>query len=125
MKRRNRVHRLGQQRPVHVFHFVASGTSEQGMLDLLKFKTSLFAGVLDGGQDEVYMGGTRLKRFMELEGLVAARAAKLRMEHSASFAPRARLFEPIIDGPARRRNCLATFGRSGANEFDRRDECHR
>jgi hypothetical protein len=65
---------LGQQRPVHVFHFVASGAIEQGMLDLLKFKKSLFAGVLDGGQDEVFMGGTRLKPFMELEGLVAARS---------------------------------------------------
>jgi hypothetical protein len=64
-QRVGRVHRLGQQRPVHVFHFVASGTIEQGMLELLKFKQSLFAGVLDGGQDEVFMGGTRLKRFME------------------------------------------------------------
>jgi hypothetical protein len=25
----------------------------------------MFAGVLDGGQDEVFLGGTRLKRFME------------------------------------------------------------
>ncbi len=35
------------------------------MLNLLAFKKSMFSGVLDGGQDEVFMGGTRLTRFME------------------------------------------------------------
>lgn len=35
------------------------------MLDVLKFKKSLFAGVLDGGEEEVFLGGTRLKKFME------------------------------------------------------------
>ncbi len=64
-QRIGRVHRLGQQRPVRVIHFVAQGTIEEGMLSLLEFKKSVFSGVLDGGQDEVFMGGTRLKRFME------------------------------------------------------------
>lgn len=35
------------------------------MLSLLSFKQSLFTGVLDKGQDEVFLGGTRLKRFMD------------------------------------------------------------
>ena len=35
------------------------------MLSVLAFKKSLFAGVLDGGENEVFLGGTRLKRFME------------------------------------------------------------
>ena len=35
------------------------------MLSLLSFKKSMFAGVLDGGRDEVFLGGTRLKRFMD------------------------------------------------------------
>ena len=35
------------------------------MLDLLSFKKSLFEGVLDGGQNEVFLGGSRLKKFME------------------------------------------------------------
>ncbi len=64
-QRIGRVHRLGQHRPVRVVNFVAQGTIEEGMLGLLQFKKSVFAGVLDGGQDEVFMGGTRLKRFME------------------------------------------------------------
>jgi superfamily II DNA or RNA helicase len=64
-QRIGRVHRLGQHRPVRVVNFVAQGTIEHGMLSLLAFKKSLFAGVLDGGQDEVFLGATRLKRFME------------------------------------------------------------
>jgi SNF2 family DNA or RNA helicase len=64
-QRIGRVHRLGQHRPVRVVNFVAQGTIEHGMLSLISFKKSLFAGVLDGGQEEVFLGGTRLKRFME------------------------------------------------------------
>ncbi len=64
-QRIGRVHRLGQRQPVRVLNFVAEGTIEQGMLSLLKFKKSLFAGVLDGGEKEVFLGGSRLTRFME------------------------------------------------------------
>ncbi len=64
-QRIGRVHRLGQHHPVRVVSFVAQGTIEHGMLSLLSFKRSLFAGVLDGGEDQVLLGGTRLKRFME------------------------------------------------------------
>ena len=64
-QRIGRVHRIGQSKPVRVVNFIAQGTIEHGMLDVLSFKKSLFAGVLDGGQDEVFLGGTRLKRFME------------------------------------------------------------
>jgi superfamily II DNA or RNA helicase len=63
-QRIGRVHRLGQHRPVRVVNFVAQGTIEHGMLSLLSFKKSLFAGVLEDGQDEVFLGGSRLKRFM-------------------------------------------------------------
>jgi len=61
------VHRLGQKQPVRVVNFVAQGTIEEGMLSLLNFKRSLFAGVLDGGAKEVFLGGSRLNRFMEVE----------------------------------------------------------
>jgi len=64
-QRIGRIHRLGQHRPVRVVNFVAQGTIEHGMLSLLSFKQSLFSGVLDKGKDEVFLGGTRLKRFME------------------------------------------------------------
>lgn len=64
-QRIGRVHRLGQHRPVRVVHFIAKGTIEEGMLALLAFKSAMFTGVLDDGKDEVFLGGTRLKRFME------------------------------------------------------------
>ncbi len=35
------------------------------MLSVLAFKKQLFAGVLDGGETEVFMQGTRLSKFME------------------------------------------------------------
>jgi superfamily II DNA or RNA helicase len=64
-QRIGRVHRLGQHRPVRVVNFVAQGTIEHGMLSVLSFKQSMFAGVLDGGASEVFLGGSRLKRFMD------------------------------------------------------------
>jgi superfamily II DNA or RNA helicase len=64
-QRIGRVHRLGQSQPVRVVNFVAQGTIEEGMLGVLKFKKSLFAGVLDGGEKEVFLGGSRLTKFME------------------------------------------------------------
>jgi len=64
-QRIGRVHRLGQKRPVRVVNFIAKGTIEEGMLELLTFKRGMFTGVLDGGKKEVFLGGTRLKKFME------------------------------------------------------------
>jgi hypothetical protein len=64
-QRIGRVHRLGQTRGVQVINFVARGTIEEGMLSVLAFKQSLFAGVLDGGESEVVLQGTRLSKFME------------------------------------------------------------
>lgn len=52
-QRIGRVHRLGQKRPVQVVNFVSTGTIEEGMLSVIKFKKSLFAGALDGGDREV------------------------------------------------------------------------
>jgi superfamily II DNA or RNA helicase len=64
-QRIGRVHRIGQRRPVRVINLVAEGTIEHGMLSVLRFKKSLFAGVLDGGETEVFLGNTRLGRFLD------------------------------------------------------------
>jgi hypothetical protein len=68
------VHRLGQTRCVQVVNFVAQGTIEEGMLSTLAFKKSLFAGVLDGGDAEIFMEGTRLTKFMESVNAVTTRS---------------------------------------------------
>jgi hypothetical protein len=64
-QRIGRVHRMGQSRGVQVVNFVGQGSIEEGMLATLAFKKSLFAGVLDGGEHEVFMQGTRLSQFMK------------------------------------------------------------
>ncbi len=65
-QRIGRVHRIGQSRVVRVINFVSSGSIEERILGLLKFKKSLFAGALDeGGDDVVMIGESQLKRFMK------------------------------------------------------------
>jgi superfamily II DNA or RNA helicase len=64
-QRVGRVHRLGQHRPVQVYHFVSQGTIEHGMLNVLRFKSSVFAGVLDGGDKDVFLDKGKAKKFME------------------------------------------------------------
>ena len=64
-QRISRVHRLGQTRPVRVINFIAQGAIEHGMLGLLKFKQSMFSGVLDNGDNNVFMGDSRFNRFMK------------------------------------------------------------
>jgi len=64
-QRIGRVHRLGQAKSVQVVNFVAQGTIEEGMLSVLAFKKSLFAGVLDGGTSDISLSGTRLASFMK------------------------------------------------------------
>jgi hypothetical protein len=60
-----RIHRMGQARPVRIINFVSKGTIEEGMLSVLAFKRSLSAGILDGGNGEILLGGSRLTRFMK------------------------------------------------------------
>jgi len=60
-----RVHRLGQARRVQVVNFVAKGSIEEGMLSVLAFKRSLSEGILDGGNGEISLGGSRLNRFLK------------------------------------------------------------
>jgi superfamily II DNA or RNA helicase len=65
-QRIGRVHRLGQRRSVRVINFVSKASIEERMLDLLKFKKSLFSGALDeGGQDVVMIGENQIKRYMQ------------------------------------------------------------
>jgi superfamily II DNA or RNA helicase len=71
-----RVHRLGQKRPVQVINFVAKGSIEEGMLSVLAFKRSLSEGILDGGNGEISLGGSRLNRFLkEVESVTGTMGA--------------------------------------------------
>ena len=71
-----RVHRMGQTKPVRVVNFIASGTIEERLLSLISFKKSLFAGVLDGGENDVFMGESKFTKFMKTIEQVATPSAE-------------------------------------------------
>jgi len=64
-QRISRVHRLGQKTNVSVINFVSSGTIEHRMLGVLKFKSSLAQGVLDNGEDSIFMSDDKFREFMK------------------------------------------------------------
>ncbi|MBI5409814.1 MAG: DEAD/DEAH box helicase [Nitrospirae bacterium] len=65
-QRIGRVHRLGQHKTVRAINFVTSGSIEERILELLKFKKSLFAGALDSdGGDTVMIGESQFKKLMQ------------------------------------------------------------
>src|SRR5437016_1340811 len=105
-QRIGRVHRLGQRRPVQVVNFVAQGTIEEGMLSVLQFKKSLFAGVLDDGATEVFLGGSRLSKFLET------------VEKATGAIPEV----TVEEGPEEKEEAPATPVEAAAVEPDRESE---
>ena len=95
-QRIGRVHRLGQSRGVQVINLVAQGSIEEGMLSVLAFKTSLFKGVLDGGDGTVFMEGTRLSRFMKSVDAATAGMGVAEAATEVTSAPTL----PAGEGPA-------------------------
>lgn len=60
-----RVYRLGQNSNVSVINLISTGTIEHRMLSTLKFKSALAEGILDGGDDTIFLAEDRFKEFME------------------------------------------------------------
>ena len=61
-----RVHRMGQGKTVRVVNFVTRASIEERILDLLRFKKSLFTGALDDdGLDVVMIGQSGMEKFMQ------------------------------------------------------------
>lgn len=52
-QRIGRIYRLGQQNNIQVINLVTPYSIEEEMLGKLRFKTSMFEGVLDDGEDSV------------------------------------------------------------------------
>jgi superfamily II DNA/RNA helicase len=70
-QRISRIHRLGQKNHSTVINIIAAGTIEQRMLDVIAFKDSLAKGILDNGDDSVFMGESRFKSFIgEIEKII-------------------------------------------------------
>ncbi|ELR68837.1 hypothetical protein C900_05783 [Fulvivirga imtechensis AK7] len=60
-----RIYRLGQKKNVNIINMVSTGTIEHKMLDVLSFKSSLAKGILDNGDDSIFMEESRFKQFMK------------------------------------------------------------
>ena len=108
-QRIGRIHRMGQTRPVQIVNFVAKGTIEEGMLSVLAFKRSLSAGILDGGQSEISLGGSRLSRFMKdvenVTGRMGEGGAMVPAEEAGSVASAPA--EPPVDPAATGESAMA------------------
>jgi len=59
-----RVYRMGQKRSVQVVNLVAAHTIEHRMLGILKFKNAMFKGVLDDGEDAIFLSQSKFSNFM-------------------------------------------------------------
>ena len=70
-QRIGRIYRLGQQNNIQVINLVTPDSIEQGMLGKLRFKTSMFEGVLDDGEDSVFITDDKFSKMMEtVSGMV-------------------------------------------------------
>lgn len=63
-QRIGRIYRIGQQRNIQVYNLVAAHTFEEQMIGKLRFKTSMFEGVLDGGEDNIFRHESTFKQMM-------------------------------------------------------------
>ena len=63
-QRIGRIYRMGQERRVNVINLISIATLEHRLLDTLKFKASMAAGVLDNGEENIFLGEDRFKEFM-------------------------------------------------------------
>lgn len=113
-QRIGRVYRLGQARNVQVINLVAQGTIEESMLSLLAFKRSLSAGVLDGGDNAIFLEGSRLSQFMQRVDEVTATAAKTKPMPEA-ISPENETSAEAAHTPVKK-----SGGQSGKNAFTAR-----
>ena len=99
-----RVWRMGQENAVQVINLVSAGTIEHRMLDVLKFKDSMAKGVLDDGEDFIFMESSRFNKFMgKMEDLTGGtwvsdteEIGKTIQEEAADIGPAA----PAIEEPS-------------------------
>lgn len=64
-QRIGRIYRLGQQNNIQVINLVTPDSIEEEMLGKLRFKTSMFEGGLDDGEDSVFITDDKLSKMME------------------------------------------------------------
>lgn len=64
-QRIGRIYRLGQRNNIQVINLVAPHSIEEDMLGKLRFKTSMFEGVLDNGEDSIFIDNDKFAKMMD------------------------------------------------------------
>jgi len=65
-QRIGRIYRMGQKKNVSITNIIAQDTIEHGMLAKLKFKSAVAEGILDFGDDSIFAGDDKFKKFIEM-----------------------------------------------------------
>lgn len=87
-QRVSRIYRIGQETQVQVVHFISQHSIEERMLATLHFKASLFQGVFDGGNDEIFLENSKFDDLMEsISSLTAPKASGKDESPQDDFAP--------------------------------------
>jgi SNF2 family DNA or RNA helicase len=79
-----RVHRMGQQRPVRVIHFVTRATIEERVLRTLDMKRSLFESVFKDERDEIDFAALNQRPFLETVREIVAEEGKPAVAETAA-----------------------------------------
>jgi superfamily II DNA or RNA helicase len=59
-----RIYRIGQKRNIQVINMVSRGTIEERMLSTLNFKSEMFAGILDAGEDAIFLENSKFEKIV-------------------------------------------------------------
>ena len=91
-----RIYRLGQQRNIQVINLVSHRSFEEKMLDRLKFKTAMFEGVLDNGEDSIFIGDkSKLEQMMQSLSEIMGEEDKHQQETAEAVAETEVKEEPL------------------------------
>ena len=64
-QRIGRIYRIGQKSNIQVINMVSKDSFEERMLSTLNVKSSLFGGILDGGDDTVILDDSKMEQIMD------------------------------------------------------------
>lgn len=84
-----RIYRLGQKNPVQIINMVAKDTIEERMLATLAFKSNLAAGILDGGEDAVFIDNNKFDKIVEtVDSVLGDQDAPAKSQPKAEAEPK-------------------------------------
>jgi SNF2 family DNA or RNA helicase len=86
-QRISRIYRIGQKHNIQVINFVAEDSIEERMLATLDFKSNLAEGILDAGDDAVFLDTAKFDKLMNSVSDVVGDGEKKKESCSDDFEP--------------------------------------